>query len=120
MMQYPVLYKAYFDEDSADRNDLEEALSVLNLHHYASLLLRMGFGDEVYLQQALQKAITACKAANLPANRHFKLVFICSGNNIREDWLVSDLGLQLILLNADVSNPKAARWQIQILSQQAN
>ena len=120
MMQYPVLYKAYFDEDSADRNDLEEALSVLNLHHYASLLLRMGFGDEVYLQQALQKAITACKAANLPANRHLKLVFICSGNNIREDWLVSDLGLQLILLNADVSNPKAARWQIQILSQQAN
>ncbi len=120
MMQYPVLYKAYFDEGSVGRNDLEDALSVLNLHHYASLLLRMGFGDEVYLHQALQKAITACKSANLPAGRHFKSVFICSGNSIREDWLVSDLGLQLILLNADVSNPKAAIWQIQILSQHDN
>src|SRR5438477_11559026 len=89
-------------------------LAAARLHHYASSLLENSLHDEHELQQALQKAIMACRAAGLPVLQNFKTIFISSAGDTKIDWLVSDLGLQLILLNADVSNPLVARLQAQV------
>jgi len=34
---------------------------------------------------------------------------------LKSDWLVSDLGMRLIIMNADVSNPVTARLQVELL-----
>jgi hypothetical protein len=98
--------------------DWEDSLVAAHLTHYASRLLDKGLHDPGELEQALHKAIIACRAAGLPVTDNFKTIFICSGgcDTVTTDWLVSDLGLQLILLNADVSNPLVARLQVQVLA----
>lgn len=98
--------------------DWEDGLAAAHLIHYASRLLGRGLHDSGELEQALHKAIVACRAAGLPVTDNFKTIFICSGacDTITVDWLVSDLGLQLILLNADVSNPLVAKLQVQVLA----
>jgi hypothetical protein len=116
MVQSIILYPSYYDTHSSVMDELEEKLIQLELTHYASWLLENGLHDMDELECALQKAITALNAAHLPANHHFKKIFICCSGELQEDWLVSDLGLRLIIMNADVSNPVVARLQIEVLS----
>jgi hypothetical protein len=96
-------------------DEIEDRFNSRQLTHYASQLLGKCLQDEADLDKALKKAITTLTAARLPSYKHFKKVYICSGE-IRKDWLVSELGLRLILLNADVSNPVVARMQVKILA----
>jgi hypothetical protein len=96
-------------------NDIKEMFFTRNLKHYASCLLLNALHDESELEAAVQKAFTACLVAGLPVQRHFKHIFVCAGE-IKEDWLVSGLAIQLIVLNADVSNPLVAKLQVGILS----
>ena len=113
------LHPAWHDDDTIEfLAEWEEGFTTAHLVHYASTLLGHGLHDNGELDQALHKAIVACRAAGLPVTDNFRSIFICSGgcDSITTDWLVSDLGLQLILLNADVSNPLVARLQVQILS----
>jgi hypothetical protein len=114
MVKDPVLYFDY-TRDSSLANNMEEMFFIHNLRHYASSLLLTCLHDETELETAVQKAITACVVAGLPVNRHFKNIFVCA-REIRKDWLVSGLALQLILLNADVSNPLVAKLQVRVLS----
>jgi len=95
--------------------DWEDSLAAAHLTHYARQLLDSGL-HEPELEGALHKAIIACRAAGLVVADNFKAVFVCSPACTTIDWLVSDLGLQLILLNADVSNPLVAKLQVQVLS----
>jgi hypothetical protein len=97
-------------------DEIEDRMIDRELTHYASCLLEKGLHDEAELQFALKKAVTALSTAHLPATHHFKKVFICVGSELKSDWLVSDLGLKLILMNADVSNPVVARLQIEVLT----
>jgi len=110
-----VLYSSRFDY-STFLDEFEERIADSALHHYASELLEKGLHDEEELKQALQKAITALCAAHMSCRQHVKKVFISYGDNIRNDWLVSDLALRLIIMNADVSNPVIARLQVELLS----
>ena len=96
--------------------ELEERIAEKELVNYASELLDKGIKDEEELEIAMHKAITALSTAHLPASHHFKKIFISVGHDIKNDWLVSDLGLRLIMMNADVSNPVVAKLQIEILS----
>jgi hypothetical protein len=115
MKQSIVLYSSQFDTHSVLLDEFEERIADSDLHHYASELLEKGLQDEEELEQALQKAITALCAAHMPCRCHIKKVFISYGDNIRNDWLVSDLALRLIIMNADVSNPIVARLQVELL-----
>ena len=110
-MLYPASRYDYFSFLA----DLDDDMVSAHLIHYASRLLGNGLYDEAGLEQALHKALIACRSAGLPVSRNFKTIFVCSGSGISMDWLVSDLGLQLILLNADVSNPLVAKLQVQVL-----
>jgi hypothetical protein len=116
MVQNVILYPSYYDTHSSVMDEFEEQLVQLELTHYASWLLEKGLQNIDELECALQKAITAMNAAHLATNHHFKKIFICCGGELKEDWLVSDLALRLIMMNADVSNPVVARLQIEVLS----
>jgi hypothetical protein len=116
MLKSLIVYPSYFETHSSLLDEIEDRLSEKELTHYASWLLEKGLHDETELEEALTKAITALRAANLPATRHFKKIFICCSGELKRDWLVSDLGLRLIMMNADVSNPVVARLQIEILT----
>lgn len=116
MLNSLIIYPSYFDTHSTLMDEIEDRMVERELHHYASCLLEKGLQDEEDLELALKKAVIAMNAAHLSATRHFKKVFICVGGEIKRDWLVSDLGLKLIMMNADVSNPVVARLQIEILT----
>jgi hypothetical protein len=116
MLKSLIVYPSYFDTYSGLLDEMEDKLSDKELTHYASWLLEKGLHDETELEDAMRKAITALSAANLSATKHFKKVFICCSGELKRDWRVSDLGLRLIMMNADVSNPVVARLQIEILT----
>lgn len=116
MVKTLILYPSWFDTHSSVMDEIEDRLTERELHHYASCLLEKGLNDETELESALQKAVTALSAAHLPATKHFKKVYICVSGELKRDWLVSDLALRLIMMNADVSNPVVARLQIQVLT----
>jgi hypothetical protein len=106
----------YFDGYSTPIDDFEDLLIKQDLIHYTSTLLNKGLDDEADLEEATKKAITVCMVGGLQPRNHFRRIFVCSEGHIKRDWLVSYLGLQLIILNGGVSRPVVARLQIQILS----
>jgi hypothetical protein len=110
-----IVYPSYYDRHSI-LDEIEEQLNEQCLVHYASFLLEKGLPDEDELEVAVQKAIITVTAARLPAHCHFRKIFVWDDHEMKTDWLVSDLGLRLILMNANVSNPLVARWQVEILS----
>ena len=114
-----IKYPSYIDTYSSLLDDIGERLAALELTHYASQLLEKGLHDEE-LEMAMHKAIKVLTAARFPSIRHFKKIFISQGGEIKKDWLVSELGIKLIMLNADVENPVVARLQIEILSHPDN
>jgi hypothetical protein len=114
-MELEVVPHAYFESQFSVLMETEDRIIFGGLTHYASHLLEKCFHDRLELERSMQKAITALTAARLPASRHFRAVFV-GERELQQDWLVSDLGLRLIILNADVSNPIVGRLQVEILS----
>ncbi|MEO8406507.1 MAG: hypothetical protein ABI480_17985 [Chitinophagaceae bacterium] len=114
-----IIYPSYHDRHPL-LEEIEEQLNEQNLVYYASCLLEKGLPDEDELEAALQKAIMAVLAAGLFAHCHFRKIFVWDDHEMKTDWLVSDLGLRLILMNANVSNPLVARWQVEIISNMLN
>lgn len=111
-----IIYPSYYDTHSAVLDEIEERILDRMFTHYASQLLGQGLDDEMELEEALQKAMTALRAAHLPAYRHFKRVFRCYNDRIGMDWLVSELGFRLIIMHSDASNPLMAKLQIELLT----
>lgn len=112
-----VVYSPPSEQQNHLFEELEERWSTRVLVHYASSLLERGLCREIELAQALQKAIHALNLASMPAYRHFRKVFVAMGNQLRTDWLVSDLGMRLLLLSSDTDNPVLAKMQIEILTE---
>jgi hypothetical protein len=73
------------------------------------------FEDEDDLCQAVYKAIDALAAAGMPVHRHFRCIYICEEGQLKRDFLVTDLGFRLIIVQADAANPVAARLQVETL-----
>ena len=95
--------------------DFEEKLAARDFTHYASQLLGKGFQDEAALYRAMHKAVDALVIAKMPVTRHFRCVYISKDGQLKKDFLVTDLGFRLIILNADAANPIVARLQVEIL-----
>ena len=109
-----IVPQAYFDAHSEQVLESEDRIICSGLTHYASHLLQKCFCDMDELERSMQRAITALRAAHIPPSQHFRTVFLC-GSELKCDWLISDLGLRLLLINADVSNPQVGRLQVEIL-----
>ena len=111
-----ILYPSYVDAYANVLDDVREILLSRHLIHYACSLQERCMLDDNQLENAVQRALRVCIAAGISPTEHFRKIFVYAGSDIRQDWLVSDLGLQLIMLNADISNPIIARMQIELLS----
>ena len=114
-MTLSIVPSAYFDAHFDEIFESGDRIICSGLTHYASQLVQKCFYDMNEFQLSMQRAITALRAAHIPPTQHFRTVFLC-GSELKEDWLISDLGLRLLLINADVSNPQVGRLQVEILS----
>jgi hypothetical protein len=111
-----IIYPSYADNCTNVIDDIRELLISRQLIHYAGSLLERAILGEEELEKAVQKALVVCVSAGIVPTEHFKSIFVYAGESLKQDWLVSDLGLQLILLNADIGNPVVARLQVELAS----
>ena len=105
---------AYIDAVANELFEIEDRMACCALTHYASELLEKCFHDQHELELSLQKAVIALKSANEPVSHHFRTVYL-SGDELTQDWMISNVGLRLLLINADVSNPLVAKLLLNIL-----
>jgi hypothetical protein len=110
-----IIYPSY-DAYSSVLDEVREILISRQLIHYAGALQERALLEAIDLEKAVQKALIVCVTAGISPAEHFKSIFIYAGEALKKDWLVSDLGLQLILLNADIANPVVARLQVELAS----
>ena len=106
---------SYFDAHADELFEMEDRIICGGLTHYASSLLQKCFHDKMELERALEKTFSALRAASEPISKHFRTVFV-SGDELTVDWMISDLGLRLLLINADVTNPIVAKLQVELVS----
>lgn len=97
-------------------DDVADRIIASHLIHYTSTLLSDDLFDEDELELALHKAMETCNAAGMPLANHFRMIFISTGGDLRRDWLVSDLGFHLVILNKEITSARAARLKIQVLT----
>ena len=116
MLPDVIIYPSYTDLYSTVMDEVREILISRQLIHYAGSLIERCQLEEDELEKAVQKALVVCISAGITPAEHFKHVFIYEGDALKKDWLVSDMGLQLILLNANVSNPVIARLQVELVT----
>ena len=103
-----------YEQDQPSRVILEfmEAMDAFNLRYLSSDLLEiLEMEDEHLLDEAIERAISACISLSIPSRRHFKRVFIIKQNRIHRGWKLSSLGCYLTVLNEDPSHPIIARFQ---------
>lgn len=87
------------------------------LRHMASELMRdFDYDTTEELQQALNNAFEVCAIMHIPINVHFRKVYIYESNMLRTDWLLSDLGTYLLLINGNTHNPNVARARVAMLN----
>ena len=112
----------FFTHDDYDSvmDAVADRIITSHLTHYTSSLIGEDLFEEEALELALHKAMETCSTAGMPLSNHFRMIFISSGGNLRRDWLVSDLGFHLVILNLEVSNPLAAKLKIQVLTRTAH
>lgn len=104
------------DEYDSVMDAVADRIISSHLTHYTSTLIAKDLFEEDELELALHKAMETCTAAGMPLSNHFRMIFISASGNLRRDWLVSDLGFNLVILNKEVTSPLAARLKIQVLT----
>lgn len=100
-----------------DNNWQTSFLRHVPLRHMASELVEeFGYKDAEELQQAMDSAFEVCYLLHIPIDLHFRKVYVYSNNTLGTDWLLSDLGTYLLLINGDVHNPNVAKARIAMVS----
>lgn len=96
--------------------DAESRLADNELVYYASSLMDLGLEEWTKVESALLRAMDALQAAHLSCRRHFKKIFISQQGELQTDWLVSPLGMRMVIMHTDTGNPVLARLKVQLLS----
>ncbi|MGN6293554.1 MAG: hypothetical protein ACTHMV_12495 [Chitinophagaceae bacterium] len=107
----------YSGQEFRTFQELEDRVIERNLTHYASWLLGRGLRNQGELEEALGKAMKALTSARLACYRHFKKIYISQQGQLKPDWLVSDLGMRMIIMHTDAENPAMASLQVQVLTE---
>jgi len=108
-----IIYKEQLSMSSGDH--FFERLLERDLKLLASELIQYGFEDMSEIDTAVERAMKICVAAAIPIRSNFKRFYISIDGWIVADWLISDLGKKLILINATASNPYVAKIQMALL-----
>ncbi|MFT7611280.1 MAG: hypothetical protein ACI9J3_000222 [Parvicellaceae bacterium] len=96
---------------------LLDAINRRRYTHRASQLLSIGFGQWSDIELALDKAIQSCLDSDINIGSHFKRVFITDmiDGQITTDWMLTNVGLRLILINGNSSKPIVRRARLKIV-----
>lgn len=108
MLQSPILHHSANPYPVSFWQDIEDLFFRRQCTHYVSQVMQQGIITADDLEQAVTKAIKTCALAGLPVHRHFQSIYVCD-KETQKDWLVSDLAFQLIVLNANATNPIIAK-----------
>ena len=84
-------------------------------HDARAMLQTIGWEDDAELETAMQRALDACLAMNIPVELHFHRVYFAGGESITTDWQLSDLGFYLLLLNGNPKRASIAEAQLYFL-----
>lgn len=108
-----VLYNTYNLNKSL--NDLEENIIDVELRYKATDLVTSGYLRFEEMQNAVKRAMSICKAADIRVRKHFKAVYLCREGILLRDWRLSHMARKLVLLNGDANNPYVAKIQLELL-----
>lgn len=111
-----VRYGSAFNASENFLQRLEEKLRAKELSYYASGLLGLGLKNESELEIALSKAMEVICSAKITCSNHFKKIYVSRSGQLHTDWLVSALGMRMIIMQASSHNPELAAMQVSILS----
>lgn len=85
------------------------------LRYRGSELLSLGLSLSE-LDVALKRALTCCRSAGHPIQKHFLPIYTSYGDRLIRDCKLSKLAYALVVLNAPVQNPAIAAFQIKLLA----
>jgi hypothetical protein len=74
--------------------------------------------NEEELHAAMQRTFDVCCLMDIEIRQHFRQVYISDASGTRTDWLMSDFGSYLLLINGQTTNPNVARAQVYFLKKQ--
>jgi len=83
---------------------------------FASDLLDKGFTVED-IHASLRRAMAICRTAKIPLKEHFIPLYSDRDGETIKDCKLSELGFQLLILNANPKNLFAAKFQLRVLKQ---
>jgi hypothetical protein len=103
------LYDPYEDFFVAD------SFQAIPLRHLASeLAIAYGYSDKADLDKALDDAFDVCLMMGIPISDHFKKVYLYENTGMSTDWLLSDLGSYLLLMNGNSRNLAVAKARLYV------
>lgn len=96
--------------------DFLHSLQERKLRYYASELQKLlDMPYLIELEDALRRAMDACRSQQLELAEHFKPVYRCEDTGVLKDWKLSPLAWCLVLINANPKNPEVARMQLALI-----
>lgn len=105
--------------DLNQHSSIEEFLKGINernLHFYASdLQQRLGLKALSEVEEAVRRAMNACRSQRLPLEEHFKPIYRCQESKTILDWKLSGLGYGMVLLNSNPAHPLVSQLQLSLL-----
>ncbi len=96
-------------------NEFIEAVHIYGLKCYASDFVSDFDLEAHHLEVAVERAILACQALNIPSYFHFRKIYRVDDGGVYSDWKLSPYGCYLTLINADPSNIMIARFQSSLI-----
>ncbi len=99
------------------RNDILNSFDFSNvpLRHLASELMQEYGYEDNSLKVAMEQAFEMCVIMDIPIRTHFKKVYLYENGELRSDWMLSDVGSYLLLMNGDVHTPNVAKARMYML-----
>ncbi len=85
------------------------------VHLVSEIASELQWENEADQEANLKKAFDVCYHMHIPINRHFRKIFIFDAIGLTTDWLISDFGSYLLLINGNTQNYRVAKAQVYIL-----
>lgn len=87
----------------------------INLSHRSSEVgALLGIADAGEMEYAVERAMRVCRTGHIPAELNFRRIFTCRDHDVVSEWLLSDLAMRLVILNADPVHPMVAQAQLHL------
>lgn len=100
--------------------DFLQGVSELNFRFYVSEIQQSaGLAGQAETEEAVRRAMDACRTQQLPLNEHFKPVYRCEEKKVILDWKLSELAWCLVMINANPANPAISRFQLALLQKKS-